>query len=118
MFNSVQLKCFVLMKILKDEVINKKVKEKILTSYHCKTCMLYMVETTPMDFWIPKNLLKCLQVCLLKLWQWAKRKRCPNYFIPKENMFDKLAGKDLNLLTNTLQTLLSEQLPDTLLHAT
>ena len=110
MFNSVQLKCFVLMKVLKNEVINSDLKAKVLTSYHCKTCLLYMVESTPKEFWVPANLLKCLTACLEKLYKWAKEKYCPNYFIPAENMFDKLTGTDLELLKDTLSTLLSDDL--------
>ena len=110
MFNSVQLKCFVLMKVLKNEVINKKLGKKVLTSYHCKTCMLYMIETTPRDFWIPTNLLKCITTCLDKLHEWTKENKCPNYFIPEENMFDKLESRDLELLANVLDALLSGDL--------
>ena len=82
LFSSVQLKCFGLMKVLKNELTNYKLKGEILTSYHCKTCMLYMVETTPKEFWIPSNLIKCITTCLEKLHAWAKEKYCPNYFIP------------------------------------
>ena len=39
-FNSVQLKCYVLLKIIKKELISKAVGENCLTSYHCKTFML------------------------------------------------------------------------------
>ena len=107
LFNSSQLKCFVVLKVLKNEVINQKLQGKILTSYHCKTCMLYMVETTPNDLWVPDNLLKCITACLKKLREWANDKYCPNYFIPEENMFDKLESKDLEGLSNTLKTLVT-----------
>ena len=115
LLNSVQLKCFVLMKVLKNDVINNKLGKKILTSYHCKTCMLYMVESMPSSFWEPTDLLKCIPSCLEKLLELAEKKNCPNYFIPKENMFDKLESKDLELLANTLQTLLSENFANVLL---
>lgn len=48
-FNSVQLMCYILLKIIKNEVVKKKIKEDTLTTYHCKTCMLYMLETTPRE---------------------------------------------------------------------
>ena len=107
LFNSSQLKCFVVLKVLKNEVINQKLQGKILTSYHCKTCMLYMVETTPNDLWVPDNLLKCITACLKKLREWANDKYCPNYFIPEENMFDKLESNDLEGLSNSLKTLVT-----------
>ena len=99
MFNSVQLKCFMVMKLLKNEVINNELKEDVLTSYHCKTCILCMIEATPSNFWIPANSL---------FMSGQKKKKCPNYFIPKENMFDRLESMGLELLASTLQSLLSE----------
>ena len=38
-FNSVQMKCYILLKLINKEVIKPNIKEKTLTSYHCKTCM-------------------------------------------------------------------------------
>ena len=43
-FNSVQLKCYVLLKIIKKELISKTVGENCLISYQCKTCMVYIIE--------------------------------------------------------------------------
>ena len=115
MFNSIQLKCFVLMKVLKNEVINKKIGKEVLTSYYCKTCLLYMIETLPKNFWFPSNLLKCLTICLEKLCEWAKERHCPNYFIPQENMFDKLDSRDLELLATALEALLADAFVNVLL---
>ena len=114
-FSSVQLKCFVLLKVLKKETINKTFKDKILTSYHCKTCMLYMIETTPGDFWVPEKLAICLSACLKMIYRWAQLKYCPNYFIPEENMFDKLSEKDLENLSAALQSVLTHDLANVML---
>ena len=45
-FNSVQLKCYILLKIIKKELIQQYIKEDTLTSYHLKTCMLYTLWKT------------------------------------------------------------------------
>ena len=77
-----------------------------------------MIETTPRDFWIPTNLLKCITECLDKLREWTKKKYCPNYFIPEENMFDKVDSQDLELLANVLEELLSNDFVNVLLKLT
>ena len=86
-FNSVQLKCYILLKIIKKDIINNALGEDVLTSYHCKTCLLYLIENTPQVFWTPDNLLICLYECLQKIMECVETRNCPNYFIPAENMF-------------------------------
>ena len=87
-FNSVQLKCFILLKLVQKEIIQKHVNSESFSSYHCKTCMLYMIENTPPEFWTLDNLLNCLVSCLKLLMAWIAEGNCPNYFIPSQNMFD------------------------------
>ena len=90
MFNLslVQLKCYVLLKLTKKAIIEPMVGEESLSSYHCKTCLFYMIENTPTEFWRKDNLLTCLMSCLEQIADWVKGGVCPNYFIPEENMFD------------------------------
>ena len=90
MFNlsPVQFKCYVLLKLTKKDIIEPMVGEESLSSYHCKTCLFYMIENTPTEFWRKDNLLTCLMSCLELIADWVKEGVCPNYFIPEENMFD------------------------------
>ena len=88
-FSPVQLKCYVLLKTIKQEFIAKRIKEKSLTSYHLKTCLFYLFEETDHGFWNANNILKCIQLCLEQLLKWITASFCPNYFIPEENMFDR-----------------------------
>ena len=88
-FNAVQLRCYVLLKMIKKNVISLFLKREVLTSYHCKTCILYLIENTPPSFWSPSNLLACLSSCLKLITLWSEQGVCPNYFIPSENMFQK-----------------------------
>ena len=89
-FNSVQLKCYILLKIIKKELIKQYIKENTLTSYHLKTCMLYIFENTPSELWVPENLVGCLIMCLRQIHLWIRDEKIPNYFIPEENMFDRI----------------------------
>ena len=86
-FNSVQHKCYVLLKLIKKDIINPALGSEVLTSYHCKTAMLHLIDMTPSQFWRPDNLLFCLITALHCLLLWSMDGNCPNFFIPDENMF-------------------------------
>ena len=94
-FNSVQLKCYILLKIIKKELIKQYIKEDTLTSYHLKTCMLYILENTPSELWVPENLVDCLIMCLRQIHLWIRDEKIPNYFIPGENMLDRITTPEL-----------------------
>ena len=94
-FNLVQLKCYILLKCIKKDFIQLHIKEETLSSYHCKTCMFYCIENTPAEFWAPENLAGCLLMCLRQLMVWVTIDNCPNYFIPGENMFDRIRSDKL-----------------------
>ena len=94
-FNSVQLKCYILLKIIKKELIQQYIKEDTLTSYHLKTCMLYILENTPSELWVPENLVGCLIMCLQQIHLWIRDEKIPNYFIPEENMLDRITQPEL-----------------------
>ena len=94
-FNSVQLKCYILLKIIKKELIQQYIKEDTLTSYHLKTCMLYILENTPSELWVPENLVGCLIMCLQQIHLWIRDEKIPNYFIPGENMLDRITKPEL-----------------------
>ena len=107
-FNVVQMKCYVLLKVIKKEFIQKYIKEETLTSYHCKTCMFYCIEKSTTDFWVPENLAYCLLMCLKQLMSWVSSDNCPNYFIPGENMFDRIRSESLKKqLLDNLGTIVS-----------
>ena len=86
-FNSVQHKCYVLLKLIKKDIINPALGSEVLTSYQCKTAMLHLIDMTPSQFWRPDNLLFCLITALHCLLLWSMDSNCPNFFIPDENMF-------------------------------
>ena len=94
-FNSVQLKCYILLKIIKKELVKQYIKEDTLTSYHLKTCMLYILENTPSELWVPENLVGCLIMCLRQIHLWIRDEKIPNYFIPGENMLDRITTPEL-----------------------
>ncbi|KAL3860635.1 hypothetical protein ACJMK2_010731 [Sinanodonta woodiana] len=109
-FSSTQYKCYVLMKMINKCFIKPKVGDNVLTSYHCKTCMFYLIESTPATLWQPQNLLMCIELCLRKLRIWVEEGNCPNYFIPEENMFlGKVYGPIQSNLVNVLHDLIRQK---------
>ncbi|KAK3598894.1 hypothetical protein CHS0354_036201 [Potamilus streckersoni] len=109
-FNSTQYRCYVLLKMINKHFIKPKVGENVLSSYHCKTCMFYVIETTPTALWQPQNLLLCIDLCLIMLCTWVEKRYCPNYFIPAENMFlGKVHDSIQSNLTRSLRDLLRQK---------
>ena len=109
LFNSVQLKCYVLLKQVKKESLRRLIKQESLSSYHCKTCMFYLIENTPRSFWLPENLFQCLFACIKLLSIWSSNGCCPNYFIPSENMFDRLSTDVQEKLSPQLHNIVSSE---------
>ena len=106
-FNSVQLKCYIVLKLIKNEMILPHVPDS-LSSYHIKTCLLCLIEDTPCSLWKPENLLCCVVICLRRILQCVECGVCPNYFIPAENMFERrVYGETRIRLYRVLQHLLS-----------
>lgn len=105
--NTTQFKCYVLMKLIKKDIVGHMLTEPSITSYHLKTCLFYTIEETSSHFWKPTNLLRCLRKCLSKMYEWCRSKCCPNYFIPAENMFEGRVEDGLkDRLLHALETLL------------
>ena len=79
-FNCVQLNCYIYLKLIKKYIIYRVVGENSLTSYHCKTCMLYMIENSPLEFWTADRFLLCVHECLEEMLKYAETGIYPNYF--------------------------------------
>ena len=98
--------CYVLLKMTKNDIIGHFIEEESVTSYHLKMCLFYTIEETPGQLLKEKHLLLCLQKCLGKLLRWTEKQKCPNYFFPDENMFDRVSRDLLIRLKEVLKQLL------------
>ena len=106
--NPTQHKCYILLKMIKKDILTAMIGTESLTSYHCKTCLFYMIEETHESVWTLDNILMCLQNCLQYLLACVTTRQCPNYFIPEENMFDgRISGDTLDKLNVALEELLT-----------
>ncbi|XP_076088926.1 uncharacterized protein LOC143059329 [Mytilus galloprovincialis] len=67
-FSHTQLLCYVLLKILLKEIVEKHEDLKeLLCSYFLKTLMFWISEETDQNLWRPDNIIPCFMACLQKL---------------------------------------------------
>ena len=98
------IKCYVLLKHIVKYLV-KPILGPSLTSFHCKTAVLTLAERTPWEMWTPERLMECMDMCLRQIISWCRAGWCPNYLLPKENLF---AGRmNTRRLTNLMTILLT-----------
>ena len=76
------------MKLIKKDIINTALGSEVLTSYHCKTAMLHLIDMTPSQFWRPNNLLFCLITALHCLLMWSTGSNCPIFLFQMKICLD------------------------------
>ncbi|VDI79280.1 Hypothetical predicted protein [Mytilus galloprovincialis] len=87
-FNFTQLLCYGLLKLTLKRIINKNDSVKdLLCSYFLKTALFWVSEEVDIEIFKLLKLFHCFILCLDKLVLWIHNCYCPNYFIPKHNMF-------------------------------
>ncbi|XP_045205144.2 uncharacterized protein LOC123557622 [Mercenaria mercenaria] len=106
-FNITQVRCLVLLKMIKKEYLQPVVGDGF-TSYHCKTTLFHTISRTPPSFWRPDRLLCCLMSCLSTLEQFISNHFCPHFFDLHVNLFvGKLSPwcyKKLSCVVRSLQS--------------
>ena len=108
--NIVQLKTYVVLKLIKTCVFHKSVSDQI-TSFHIKTALLWTIERLPFHIWTNKNLLVCVKRCLSTLLHFVNDRICPHYIFPKLNLFiGKLGEHDLIKLDLCIRQMLLSDL--------
>ncbi|OWF38803.1 uncharacterized protein LOC110465854 [Mizuhopecten yessoensis] len=105
--NHLQFKLYTLLKLFLKQVINKHEEVRdLISSYFLKTVVFFVAENTPKQLWSNGGLLFInYQNCLKMLTQWVREGHCPNYFVPKNNMFlGRVFGKGQENLANILDS--------------
>ena len=87
--NHTQFLTYGLLKLFLKEVINKEIKEEntVLSSYHMKTAIFWVIQQNTIPNWNPQNLLEGFWICFKLLLKWIYKGVCPNFFIPENNLF-------------------------------
>jgi hypothetical protein len=83
--NITQLRCYVLMKMIVKSYLHLN-GENNLSSFMCKTVILHCVKNIESNMWKECNLIQCLTICLLQLYNCLQREECPHFIIKENNL--------------------------------
>jgi len=61
-----------------------------IRSYHLKTLMLHEFESHHPCNWTSENIMQCLKGALQRLKVFLQNRKCPHYFLPGINLFERL----------------------------
>ncbi|XP_052234581.1 uncharacterized protein LOC127847058 isoform X5 [Dreissena polymorpha] len=111
-FNMIQIKCYIVLKLIKQSLFKKMVGE-FITSFHCKTVMFYTIERTNPSLWMEDNLMFLILLCLQVLRKWLRLGSLPHYIIEGVNLFDgKLSVVQQRRLLQYVNFLIKNNLQD------
>ncbi|XP_053395420.1 uncharacterized protein LOC128555814 [Mercenaria mercenaria] len=87
MFNlsMAQIRCYILMKMILKTFIKPHFEDTI-SSFMCKTVLFHCIANTYSYVWRENNLLVCLSLCLLALYNSILNENCPHFIIPGNNL--------------------------------
>ncbi|XP_053378881.1 uncharacterized protein LOC123527968 [Mercenaria mercenaria] len=105
--SEVQLKLYILFKMVNREMIKPKVD--CVSSYIIKNIIFWTVECSPADIFTPSNLIHTLLQCLRFLLHCLHNNYLPNYMIPSRNLLlGKIESEQKPKLKNRLRDILNE----------
>ena len=86
-----QIKVYHMLKLMAKHVKELLGGAKLLLcSYYLKTLVLWSCEEKPSQFWEEDRIANSTRTLWLCVIGWMRQKRCPNYFIPSNNMMDHI----------------------------
>ena len=80
--------CYLLFKIMRSTYL--KYKCPYLKTYHLKTILLWTLERNPPEVWTENNIPACVHLLLDELIGCVESRVCPNYWLPRVNLFADL----------------------------
>ncbi|XP_045210717.2 uncharacterized protein LOC123562132 [Mercenaria mercenaria] len=83
--NITQIRCYVLMKMILKTFLHHA-GEGNISSFMCKTILLYCIENTHSNAWQESNLFTWLSCCLHVLYKCLQQENCPHFIIPENNL--------------------------------
>ena len=92
-WNNTHLNTYIAIKTLIKKNLSKE--PIVIPSYFIKTAILWLIERFPDSFWTSEEILTCISAVLWELLFFTITGRCPNYFIPSNNMMDHFTADQL-----------------------
>jgi len=87
--NIVQIKCLVVLKILKKQEFVKYIHHANckFTSFHCKTALFSTLERTHPTVWTKCRLIECIVKCLQTIQEFLNQGNCPHFIVAGVDLF-------------------------------
>jgi len=106
--NIIHIQCYVTLKLLKKDIINLHLNGNgKLTSFHCKTALLYAREQLLPQMWTADRLFDCVLYCLNLIRDWTINGHSPHYIMNDVNLFDgKLNSEQRTSLLSILDVII------------
>ncbi|KAH3812011.1 uncharacterized protein LOC127834925 [Dreissena polymorpha] len=105
--NPTQFKCYILLKMMKEDFVKPVVQGKSLTSYQCKTSIFWSIEKTHPSIWTERNIVACFVKCVHLLKIWIRNGFVPNFFMPPVSIW-KGNREVRSMVTAVLDKVLNE----------
>ncbi|CAC5391204.1 unnamed protein product [Mytilus coruscus] len=85
-FNDTQIQCLVILKKLRNTLLEPVIPD-LITSYHLKNTVCWLSEETDIDQWVPEKLLTRIEDCLTYLVNAVENEKLSHYFHRQRNLF-------------------------------
>jgi len=111
--NIVQIKCLVVLKIIKQQEFVKYIHHTNckFTTFHCKTALFFTLERTPPTLWTKCRLIECIVKCLQTILEFLNQGECPHFIVEGVDLFDgKLCRKCQLSLEQALQGMIQDDM--------
>ncbi|KAH3856219.1 hypothetical protein DPMN_098802 [Dreissena polymorpha] len=106
----VQMKTYVLMKMIRIQFLKPLVADR-LSTFHMKTAFLFAIEKYPPRIWTNENLVQCVLFGLRTLRRFLKHRFCPHYSIACVDLFaEKLRVWEVRPLIAELTRIINSNL--------
>ena len=106
-FNECQAKVYYMLRSLHVRYLKEKL-QGVLTSYHLKTVMFWVLEEEEHNVWSEESSLEMFFRVLRKLLEFTKDGFCPHYFIRDHNLFCKTLKRELEVAVSELSRVLHD----------
>jgi len=109
--NMVQIKCLVVLKIIKKQEFVKYIlcENCKITTFHCKTALFFTLNKTHPTVWTACRLIECIVRCLETIHEFLDQGGCPHFIVEGVDLFD---GKLCRMCQLSLARAVREMIQD------
>ena len=98
--------CYLILKFLQK--LRLKEAEKVVTTYHFKTLMMWACEEKHQSVWKEDNITNCILGVIDNLLEAMNERRLAHYFVPEINLFDTVSDESMKQVMKHVESLRTE----------